>query len=151
MEKKDTFEDGINNALFEDLDNERWEKWAREEEAKYNQQMICGYKEFLDFLAEEEVANTRKILQAINDCDRVEFIGYVDGELSVKNNELKITVEVPDRCGFNGKETAKIECDWQHSDNYGVHQRCDFEDSYYGWMIFPCWDFKRFYCVYYTC
>lgn len=121
------------------------------ETAKYNQEQLNGYKEFLKFLFEEEVAKKEKILEAINDCDRVEFIGYVDGELSVKNNELKITVEVPDRCGFNGKKTAKIECDWQHSDNYGVHQHCDFEDSYYGWMIFPCWNFKRFYCIYYNC
>lgn len=143
--------DNIEDVINYDDNDAKWQEYIEKETAKYNQEQLNGYKKFLKFLFEEEVAKKNRILEAINDCDRVEFIGYVDGELSVKKNELKITVEVPDRCGFNGKETAKIECDWQHSDNYGVHQRCDFEDSYYGWMIFPCWNFKRFYCVYYTC
>lgn len=137
-------------AEFEDSDP-KWEEYIEKEIAEDNKKQLKGYKEFLEFLHEEGVAKKDCILEAINGCDRIDFIGYVDGELSVKNNELKITVEVPDRWGFNGKETCKITCDWQHSDNYGVHQRCEFEDSYYGWMIFPCWNFKRFYCVYYTC
>ena len=143
--------DNIEDVINYDDNDAKWQEYLEKESAKYNQEQLHGYKEFLNFLIEEEVAKKEKIIEAIIVCDRIEFIGYVDGELSVKNNELKITVEVPDRCGFNGKETAKIECDWQHSDNYGVHKRCDFEDSYYGWMIFPCWNFKRFYCVYYTC
>lgn len=147
MDNMNYIEDVVN---YDDNDA-KWQEYIEKETAKYNQEQLNGYKEFLKFLFEEEVAKKEKILEAINDCDRVEFIGYVDGELSVKNNELKITVEVPDRCGFNGKKTTKIECDWQHSDNCGIHQRCEFEDSYYGWMIFPCWNFKRFYCVYYTC
>lgn len=143
--------DYIEDVINFDDDDPKWEEYIEKETAKYNKQQLDGYKEFLNFLNEEEVAKKDKIIETIIGCDRVDFIGYVDGELSVKNNELKITVEVPDRFGFNGKKTAKIECDWQHSDNYGVHQRCEFEDSYYGWMIFPCWNFKRFYCVYYTC
>lgn len=143
--------DCIEDVINLDDDDKKWEEDIEKETAEYNKKQLDGYKDFLNFLNEEEVAKKGNIIETITGCDRVDFIGYVDGELSVKNNELKITIEVPDRCGYNGKKTAKIECDWQHADNYGVHQRCDFEDSYYGWMIFPCWNFKRFYCVYYTC
>lgn len=122
-----------------------------EEECTYFREQTKGYKEFLNFLCEECSGNEGRIIEAIATSDTIEFIGYIDGELSVVDNELKITVEVPDRCGFNGKETSKIICDWQHGDNYGVYQHSIYEDSYNGYMVFPCLNFKRFYCVYYTC
>lgn len=128
--------------------------WPRDYEKdmlEHYKEQCNGYKEFIKFLVDDCAGKTDGILEAIDDCASIDFLGYVDGELSVKNNELKITVEVPDSFAFNGRETRKIVCDWQHADNYGVCQHCHFEDEFYGWMIFPCYSFKRFYCVYYTC
>lgn len=141
----------FHDALIECGEEEDWEKWAEEEKNKNNRIQLKGYREFMCFLHDDCVFKTDAIMETIAESDRIEFLGYVDGELSVKNNELKITVEVPDKVGFGGREKCKITCDWQYADNYAVHQRCEFEDSYYGWIIIPCWNFKRFYCLYYTC
>lgn len=140
-----------NMAWTEGTDeDDGWSKEILSECLKHANNQVKGYKAFLEYLHDECIGDKNQIIEAVAEARLVDFIGYVDGELSVEKNELYVTVEVPDRCGFNGKETCKIKCNWQASSNYAVHQRCEFEDSYYGWLLFPTYNFKKWYCVYYS-
>ena len=122
---------------------------ARNEEIKYLRKELKDYKEVLFFLVNSLDGNPTRIIEAIAEQDYFEIIGEVEGKPVTKSNELFIEAEVPDLT-WREKKTKYL-FDWQHFDNYAVYQRTEFEDSYYGYMLFPSRFPTKFLCVFYRC
>lgn len=122
---------------------------VKNEEIKYLRKELKDYKEVLNFIVNSLDGNPTRIIETIAEQDYFEIIGEVEGRPVAKGNELFIEAEVPDLT-FREKKTKYL-FDWQHYDNYAVYQRTEFEDSYYGYMLFPSHFPTKFLCVFYRC
>lgn len=142
MEKEDIIEEVFDSPDWPDMEKELLE---------YYKEQCEGYKTFLTFLIDECVYSKDRIIEAVNDSEWFKVFGKVKGEWVTEKNELYVVAEVPDSYGYNGNEKVKIKAKWQHSDNYAVWQRCEFEDSYRGYLLIPAYNMKDFLCVYYNC
>lgn len=106
-------------------------------EMKHNKSM----GEFLEFIHKECKTNRDKVLNEISECCYIDFKGYVEAEESVDKNGW-----VYHTFTLEGNEyTAQLQhdysvCQWNGS----------VEDDFKGYMLFPTYDPKRFYCVYYV-
>lgn len=138
MEKEDIIEEVFDSPDWPEL-------------LEHYKEQCEGYKTLLTFLIDECVYNKDKIIEAINDSEWFKVFGKVKGEWEVNNGKLFVVAEVPDSYGYNGNEKVKIKAKWQHTDNYAVWQRCEFEDSYRGYLLIPAYNMKDFLCVYYNC
>lgn len=102
------------------------------------------YKEFVKYLAEEAINDTRSIIDEFYNVERKWFIGYITGEKFISSdNKLFIR--------FVNENNEKIAAEWQPSCNYAVRQWVGMSgDDYMGYMLFPCWGDKYF-CLKYYC
>ena len=120
----------------------------KNEEIKYLRDKLNDYTEILRYLSDEIIGDIRPIIESISELDEFSIIGDVEGKFVVKNNMLYIEAEVPDLLNSEKKRNYLFE--WQHNSNYAVYQVTEFEDSYYGYMLYPCYG-NKFVCVYYRC
>jgi hypothetical protein len=100
------------------------------------------YKEFVKWMTNESIGDIRKNLEAIIDNQNMSFKGYVEVDKYIKGNNIYLSFYLDD------KEYNAI---WQPVDNYAVIQWTTFEDDYYGYMLFPTSNDKRYFCMYYEC
>ena len=102
------------------------------------------YVELIKYLYEECAGDKNQIIEAVSTNEKNEFIGYVETEKEIDNNGNLI---------FKFKvEDMVYRAYWQQDDNYAVCQWTGYEpDDYYGYMLFPTYNFKKFFCIYYKC
>ena len=88
------------------------------------------YQEFIHYLSEKAIGNTNYIIEAFDNNEHNQFIGYVNVNKTIVDNKLLLEFEV-DNC--------KLKAEWQAADNYGVWQQCNGieGDSYSGYLLFP--------------
>lgn len=107
------------------------------------QNELNTYKEFIRYLNERACGDTQSIIEAINNNYYNNFKGYLKVNKVIKDNKILLEFEIDER---------KLTADWQHSDNYGVWQKCGyFGDEYYGYLLFPTYDENEYFCLEYRC
>lgn len=132
--------DFINTQSEEHINEERdIDMWLEEYKSRTH-----FYKNFIEYLSEECVGSKDNIIEAVNNNFRNEFIGYVDTEKEIdKKGNLIFKFKIDDK---------PYKAHWQENDNYAVCQWTGYEaDDYMGYLLFPTWGFKKFFCIYYTC
>lgn len=101
------------------------------------------YQEFIDYLADKAIGDTKYIIEEFNNCTYVNFEGYKQVTKEIIDNELYLVFKV--------KET-KFKAHWQASDNYAVWQTCGIcGDDYSGYMLFPTYKKDEYFCISYQC
>lgn len=105
----------------------------------------CFWKEFVDYLGHNAIGDTKNIIEAVCDNSTNEYIGYVEVTKRVSD---KINGHIVLEFAHEGKFYA---ADWQESDNYGCWQQTEFEDSYYGYLLFPTYKRNIYFCLWYRC
>lgn len=101
------------------------------------------YQEFIHYLSDRAIGDTREIIVAFDNNMYNEFKGYVQVNKVIKDNELYLEFEV------NGNKLTAL---WQPGDNYGVWQRCGYEaDDYSGYLLFPTYGKDEYFCLQYSC
>lgn len=101
------------------------------------------YKEFIHYLSEKAIGNTNYIIEAFDNNDHNQFIGYVKVNKIIVNNKLLLEFEV---------DGDKFKANWQADDNYGVWQTCGMcGDDYSGYLLFPTHTDNEYFCLWYKC
>ena len=101
------------------------------------------YQEFIHYLSEKAIGNTNYIIEAFDNNEHNQFIGYIEVNKLIVNNKLLLEFEV-DGC--------KLKAEWQASDNYGVWQQCGVcGDDYSGYLLFPTHESDKYFCIWYKC
>ena len=101
------------------------------------------YQEFIDYLADKAIGDTKYIIEEFNNCTYVNFEGYKKVTKEIKDNDLYLIFKI-------GESTFKAK--WQEGDNYAVWQTCGYlGDDYSGYMLFPTHTKDEYFCVNYNC
>jgi hypothetical protein len=101
------------------------------------------YQEFVHYLNEESIGDTKSIIEAFDTNEHNKFIGYVEVKKHIVNNNLMLEFEV---------DACKLNAEWQAYDNFGVWQQSDyFGDSYTGYMLLPTHKDNKYFCLWYKC
>ena len=148
MEKEKDFEKEMDDFFGEE---DSWDNpKVKDQYIEALEKQVKGYKEFLEYLYDNCNGNVKEYVELVAETDHVDFIGYVDAKYEIdRNGKPSVVAEVPN-FWYGKEEKVKLHFEWQSSHHY-IHQRADFEDSYYGFMLFPTYKANKFYCVYYTC
>jgi hypothetical protein len=133
---------------FEDYTLEQ-ELEVKNDEIEYLKNKVKDYQTVISFISDDLTGDVRPVIETISELEMMEVIGIVDGTMVVKDNELFIEAEVPNLDCWDKK--TKYLFDWQPNHNNAVYQRTEFEDSYYGYMLFPKYGGKKYLCVFYRC
>lgn len=103
----------------------------------------CFWEHFVEYLHNYAIGDTTSILEAIYTNETNEYIGYVETTKRIDEfGNIKIEFE---------HEKQFYSADWQESDNYACWQRTEFEDSYYGYLLFPTYKKNLYFCLWYRC
>lgn len=103
----------------------------------------CFWEHFVEYLHNYAIGDTTSILDAIYTNETNEYIGYVETTKRIDEfGNIKIEFE---------HEKKFYSADWQESDNYACWQRTEFEDSYYGYLLFPTYKKNLYFCLWYRC
>lgn len=103
----------------------------------------CFWEHFVKYLHNYAIGKTTNILEAVCLNETNEYIGYV--ETTERIDEFgKIKIE------FKHEEKF-YSAYWQENDNYACWQRTEFEDSYYGYLLFPTYKKNLYFCLWYGC
>lgn len=115
--------------------------------------MLGVYKEVIRFLSEQNITfDIMALCEMIcsDNIDTLYSLGYVNVNHVVKDNKLHFRISKKDL-----EENDKLEdVLFQYQDGMGIYQRCQWEDSYYGYLLLPLGTglrMDRFLCVYFTC
>ena len=101
------------------------------------------YQEFIHYLSEKANGNKNYIIEAFDNNEHNQFIGYVKVNKLIVNNKLLLEFEV-DNC--------KLKAEWQAGDNYAVWQQCGCcGDDYSGYLLFPTYNDDEYFCLWYKC
>ena len=101
------------------------------------------YKEFIHYLSEKAIGDTKNILEAFDNNDHNQFIGYVKVNKIIVDNKLLLEFE---------DDGDKFKAKWQADDNYGVWQTCGMcGDDYSGYLLFPTHIDNEYFCLWYKC
>lgn len=103
------------------------------------------YKEFIDYLYDRAIGDKAQIIEAVSNNMHNGFVGYVKVEKSLDSQQHLILEFEPE------SGAGKYRAEWQPSDNYACWQRCEFEDSYNGYLLFPTYNDKEYFCMWYSC
>jgi hypothetical protein len=105
--------------------------------------LLKTYQEFIHYLSEKAIGNTNYIIEAFDNNEHNQFIGYVNVNKTIVDNKLLLEFEV-DGC--------KLKAEWQAGDNYGVWQQCGYcGDDYSGYLLFPTHKVDEYFCLWYKC
>ena len=100
-------------------------------------------QEFIDYLGDKAIGNTKYIIEEFNNCTYVSFEGYKEVTKELVGNDLYLTFQIG---------ATKLKAKWQAGDNYAVWQTCGYTgDDYSGYMLFPTHTKDEFFCVNYHC
>lgn len=103
----------------------------------------CFWEHFVKYLHNYAIGKTTNILEAVCLNETNEYIGYV--ETTERIDEFgKIKIE------FKHEEKF-YSAYWQENDNYACWQRTEFDDSYYGYLLFPTYKKNLYFCLWYRC
>lgn len=103
----------------------------------------CFWEHFVKYLHNYAIGKTTNILEAVCLNETNEYIGYV--ETTERIDEFgKIKIE------FKHEEKF-YSAYWQENDNYACWQRTEFEDSHYGYLLFPTYKKNLYFCLWYRC
>ena len=103
----------------------------------------CFWEHFVKYLHNYAIGDTTNILEAVCTNETNEYIGYV--ETTKRIDEFgNIVIEFEHDKKF-------YSADWQENDNYACWQRTEFEDSYYGYLLFPTHKKNLYFCLWYRC
>ena len=109
----------------------------------YTDTQMKTYQEFIHYLSDRAIGDTREIIVSFDSNLYNEFKGYVKVNKVIKDNELYLEFEV-DGC--------KLTAQWQPGDNYGVWQQCGYAgDDYSGYLLFPTYSKNEYFCLQYSC
>lgn len=101
------------------------------------------YQEFICYLSEKAVGDTRCIIEEFNNCTYVCFEGYRNVNKEVFDNKLYLHFQIGQ---------IQFKAQWQAGDNYAVWQTCGYAgDDYSGYMLFPTHDEREYFCLSYQC
>lgn len=130
------------------IDDTEIENYLAKESLGHFKEKCEDYKKFVHFMTDEAVGDVKQLAITIDELESFKVIGLLDCTLEVKNNKLVVVTEV-DEYGNGNKKT--IHCDWQPYDNYATYQRVEFEDCYYGYLLFPTSKQNKWFCISFTC
>jgi hypothetical protein len=103
------------------------------------------WEEFINYLNNEAIGDTRSIIEAVADNERNFFEGYVNVTKTVRDNQ-KLLIKFKNNAG--NEYTAE----WQAADNYACWQTTGMMgDDYSGYLLFPTYDDDKYFCLYYEC
>lgn len=103
----------------------------------------CFWEHFVKYLHNYAIGKTTNILEAVCLNETNEYIGYV--ETTERIDEFgKIKIE------FKHEEKF-YSAYWQENDNYACWQRTEFDDSHYGYLLFPTYKKNLYFCLWYRC
>lgn len=110
-----------------------------------NESDVHFYKSFLEYLCDRVSGPTENIIEAVVNNQTNEFIGYLNVE--------RIKDEIGDLAQVKFKiNDSTITADYQHSDNYAVHQWTGYlGDDYSGYLLYPTTDPDVWFCQKYSC
>ena len=153
MDDKEFDEIDAMSEVMNPTPEEEQELWDAFNKYDYEhcKKQVVGFKKILHFLADDYSGDVRSIIEALANVDEFEVLDDVEGTLKIVNNKLYIEANVPNIRGYGKEETIKYTFEWQHADNCACWQGTDYEDSYYGYLLFPYYGFKKFMCIYYNC
>ena len=101
------------------------------------------YQEFIYYLSDKAVGDTRCIIEEFNNCTHVYFEGYKNVNKEVFDNKLYLHFQIGE---------TQFKAKWQAGDNYAVWQTCGYAgDDYSGYMLFPTHNEKEYFCLSYQC
>ena len=101
------------------------------------------YQEFIHYLSVKAIGNKNYIIEAFDNNEHNQFIGYVKVNKLIVDNKLLLEFEV-DGC--------KLKAEWQAGDNYAVWQQCGIcGDDYSGYLLFPTYNNDEYFCLWYKC
>lgn len=107
------------------------------------QREINFYSEFMKYLSESCCGSNENIIEAVNGNDVNIFIGYVEPKKELGNDgHIQFTFE---------DNNNLYKAHWEHDYNYACWQRTDGEDSYSGYLLFPTYNEKKYFLMYYEC
>lgn len=130
---------GFNDALHKVMSLECMEEYNFLTDYAYN----MFWKEFVNYLQKYAIGDTKTLLETVQENTKNEFIGYVN--VNRKLNDSKELVLEFEQDGH------VYEAVWQENDNYACWQNCEFEDSYYGYLLFPTYKRDVYFCLWYNC
>jgi len=102
---------------------------------------LKAYKEFVNYLADKAVGEKDTIIEVVNGSESIKFCGYIEIEEIINKKEVYF------KFLYNDKTYM---AQWQPNDNYAVYQRDDGCDCYYGFLLFPTYDNKKYFLMEYT-
>lgn len=110
-----------------------------------NKTAVQFYKNFLNYLNERASGPMENIIEAVDNNQTNEFIGYLDVE--------RIKDETGDLVQIKFKHNDSIiTADFQLEDNYAVHQWTGYcGDDYSGYLLYPTTDPDIWFCQTYSC
>lgn len=101
------------------------------------------YQEFIVYLADKAIGDTKYIIEEFNNCTYVNFEGYKKVTKEIKDNDLYLIFKI-------GESTFKAK--WQEIDNYAVWQTCGVcGDDYSGYLLFPTYKDNEYFVLWYKC
>lgn len=104
---------------------------------------LKAYQEFIKYLADNSIGDTKYIIEEFNNCTSVRFVGYKKVTKEIIDNDLYIHFIV---------DETKLKAKWQPIDNYAVWQISGYlGDDYSGYMLFPTYDDNEYFCLEYKC
>jgi hypothetical protein len=100
-------------------------------------------QEFINYLADKAIGDTKCIIEEFNNCTYVNFEGYKKVTKEIKDNDLYLVFQIGES-HFNAK--------WQAGDNYAVWQTCGYSgDDYSGYLLFPTYKDNEYFVLWYKC
>lgn len=103
----------------------------------------CFWEHFVKYLHNYAIGKTTNILEAVCLNETNEYIGYVETTERIDEfGEIKIEFK---------HEEKFYSAYWQENDNYACWQRTEFEDSHYGYLLFPTYKKNLYFCLWYRC
>ena len=107
------------------------------------QREINFYSEFMKYLSESCCGSNENIIESVAMNDVNIFIGYVEPKKELDNDgHIQLTFE---------DDNNSYKAQWEHDYNYACWQRTDGEDSYSGYLLFPTYNEKKYFLMYYEC
>ena len=104
---------------------------------------LKAYQEFIKYLADNSIGDTKYIIEEFNNCTFVSFVGYKKVTKEIIDNDRYIHFIV---------DEIKLKAKWQPIDNYAVWQISGYlGDDYSGYMLFPTYDDNEYFCLEYKC
>jgi len=124
-----------------------------QETIKERDTLIKFYTDFLTHCQENVSALTYDVFECISGCDALESKGILHNCPTVMHNG-KLCIEFT-------VDGEKRYAEWYRETKYACWQRCEYEDSYYGYILLPdaadadefeeVGDMVRCFCFWYSC